>query len=176
MTVTGVSQLMSHVSLSSSAHQAGAWRQASEAISVIADARLAGLFSPLCYFSALAERERTKDKQPCLISKRRQRHDAFMLCWRRQGRPTVGKKNKDLLQNKPSCAPKNVVLETDVRSNLEGVGLGPAVLCASLPLDLFSLYSWILCFSKDCRSLCWYKLLPFLPSLAQIYEDYCVFV
>lgn len=66
--------------------------------------------------------------------------------------------------------------ETDTQSNPEGVGLGPAALCALLPLDLFSQYSWILCFSKDCRSLCWYKLLPFLPPLAQICEDYCVFV
>lgn len=46
---------------------------------------------------------RTKETEPCFISKRRRRPGAFVLCWRR--RPTVEGK-KDLWQNKPSCAPE----------------------------------------------------------------------
>lgn len=170
---------MSHVSLSSSAHQTGAWRQASEAIFVKSDARLAGLFSPLCYFPGRAKRERTKETQPCFFffSKKKTKTRCLRVLLEETGKAHCGKKT-DLLQNKPSRAPENCsfVLETDLQSNPEGVSLGPAVLCALLPLDLFSQYSWILCFSKDCRSLCWYKVLPFLLPLAQICKDYCVFV
>lgn len=108
---------MSHVGLLSSACQTGAVKQPSDWTSdsarflsnLMVHRQVPPTPPPSCYSPARGESKRTKEARRSFVSKRRQRMSSCCIGEDREG-PLWGetKKKKDLLQNKPSCAPKNL--------------------------------------------------------------------
>lgn len=138
-------------------------------------------FVPFCYVPACAERVRTKETQQCFIAKRRRRPGAFVLCRRRQRRPTVEGK-KDSWQNKPSCAPEKpfAVVFLARRQILSQIPKASA-----WDLRRFVRRCLWIYFPNTVEFFAFLKTVDpsadtncclFCSPLAQICEDYCVFV